>query len=125
MSTLGKVPQTMDRFLFARHVVARMFLHIGVAAIALLPLTTAAIDNPVHCGDLEECVKGVVEYVLRLAGIVALAGVVYGGFIYMTAAGTQERIEAGKNAVTYSVVGIIIIGLAYAIVQTVFEALST
>lgn len=110
---------------------SRAARHLRVCAVACLvvlivPLAaTAALNDPLQgkCGDIRVCVQNVVQYALGLAGILALAGIVYGGFRYMTAAGSQEGIEAGKNAVTYSVVGLIIIGLAYAIVQAVFEAL--
>ncbi|TSC71939.1 MAG: Uncharacterized protein G01um101438_825 [Parcubacteria group bacterium Gr01-1014_38] len=66
----------------------------------------------------------VVNYVLALAGVLALAAIVYGGFLYITAAGNQDRVEAGKNAVTYSVIGLVVIGLSYAILTFIFDALT-
>lgn len=83
------------------------------------------IANPLEgaCADIKGCLENVVKYVLGLAGVLALAAVVYGGFLYITAAGNQERVESGKNAVTYSIIGLVVIGLAYAIVSFVFQAL--
>lgn len=85
----------------------------------------AQLTNPVAagCNDIGECIEKFIEYALGLAGVLALAGIVYGGFVYITAAGNQERVEAGKNAVTYSIIGLVIIGLAFAIVNFVFQAL--
>lgn len=107
-------------------------LSTTVSVSVLLPIvvtaangggTSSTIQNPVACNDLRACLEKVVEYVLSLAGVLALAGVIYGGFIYLTSAGSQERIETGKNAVVYSVIGVIVIGLAFAIVQFIFNAL--
>lgn len=82
------------------------------------------ISNPLQgCEDIRQCVENVVKYALGLAGVLALAGIVYGGFLYMTAGDNQDRIQGGKSAVTYSIIGLIIIGLAYAIVVFIFNAL--
>lgn len=98
------------------------------AALLVLPLVARAgnpIYNPLEgaCEEIGQCVQNVIAYVLGIAGIIALAGIVYGGFLYLTAAGNQDRVEAGKNALTYSIVGLIVIGLGYAIVVFVFAAL--
>lgn len=83
------------------------------------------IVNPLEgaCADIKSCLENVVRYVLGLAGVLALAAIVYGGFLYISAAGNQERVESGKNAVTYSIIGLVIIGFAYAIVSFVFQVL--
>lgn len=96
-----------------------------VLGIALVPLLVSAqtIQNPIGCDDIGACILNVVDYVLGLAGVLALAGIVYGGFMYITAAGNQDRIESGKNMVTYAVIGLIVIGLSYAILQFIFNAL--
>lgn len=112
----------------------RTILVTGVVLLALTllfysPTVRAAggdgIANPLEgaCADIKGCVENVVRYALGLAGVLALAAIVYGGFLYITAAGNQERIESGKNAVTYSIIGLVIIGFAYAIVNFVFQAL--
>ena len=92
-------------------------------ALALPLLASAQIKNPIGCGKIDECILKVVDYVLGLAGVLALAGIVYGGFMYITAAGNQDRVESGKSAVTYSVIGLIVIGLSYAVLQFIFNAL--
>lgn len=105
---------------------ARVPSFLLALALAVSPVVVSAqIQDPLQgkCVDLADCIQNVVQYVLGLAGILALAGIVYGGFLYITAAGNQERVESGKNAVFYSIVGLIVIGLAFAIVTFVFNAL--
>ena len=96
---------------------------IMLAGAGVPVVVSAQITNPIGCGTIDACILRVVDYVLALAGVLALAAIVYGGFLYITAAGNQDRIEAGKNAVTYSVIGLIVIGLSYAILRFIFEAL--
>jgi len=39
----------------------------------------------------------------------------YGGFLWMTAAGNEQQIEKAKKILTSSVVGLVIVILAYAL----------
>lgn len=102
----------------------RTLFGVCLMGVLLAPgIAGAQLTNPVGCDDIGECIGTFIQYALGLAGVLALAGIVYGGFLYLTAAGNQERVESGKNAVTYSIIGLIIIGLAFAIVNFVFQAL--
>lgn len=97
---------------------------LGQGIALFVPLVTSAqIRNPIGCDDIAACIGNVTTYALGLVGVLALAGIVYGGFLYITAAGNQDRIEQGKNAVFYSVIGIIVVGLAFAIIKFIFGAL--
>lgn len=98
------------------------FLAASIAQSAPL-IVAAQIKNPIGCDTIDACILLVVNYVLGLAGVLALASIVYGGFLYITAAGNQDRIEAGKNAVYYSIIGLLVIGLSYAILRFIFSAL--
>lgn len=92
-----------------------------------LPLVALAqgrgLQNPVGCNDLAGCIQRFINYVLILAGVLALGGIVYGGFLYIFSAGEESRIQQGKNAVTYSIIGLVVIGLSYAILKFIFQGL--
>lgn len=120
-----RVSTSMSGGLITLGLVLSGTLLFPVIASATNGIGTGVIENPLAggCEDIRGCVEKVVDYALGLATTIALAGVVYGGFVYLSSAGSPERIEAGKNAVTYSVVGLIVIGLSYAIVRAVFLAL--
>lgn len=97
---------------------------LGLILPFVFPLIAfAQIENPIGCDDISACILRVVNYVLGLAGVLALAGIVYGGFLYISASGNQDRVEAGKNAVMYSVIGLVVIGLSFAILRFIFQAL--
>lgn len=82
------------------------------------------LENPIGCNTLDECILKVINYVLLLAGVLALGGIVYGGFLYIFSGGEESKVQQGKNAITYSIIGLIVIGLSYSILTFVFQGLS-
>ena len=52
-------------------------------------------------------------------GFLAVGMIIYGGFMLLTAQGDPARIKRGKDVVLYSVIGLILVMLAYAIVNFV------
>ena len=74
-------------------------------------------------GKLPDLIAGVVKTALVVVAVIALASIVYGGFRYITSRGDEREVEEAKNIITYAVIGILVIGLAYAIVSFVINAL--
>ena len=50
-------------------------------------------------------------------GFLAVGMIIYGGFMLLTAQGDPAKIKRGKDVVTYSIIGVILVMLAYAIVN--------
>jgi uncharacterized membrane protein len=75
-------------------------------------------------GGLEEMIANIVKTALGLVGALALAFIVYGGFLYVTAAGDESQIKKGKTVIIYAIIGIIVIGVSYALVSFVVGAFS-
>ena len=48
--------------------------------------------------------------------------IIYGGFMLLTAQGDPAKIKRGKDVVTYSIIGVILVMLAYAIVNFVMKS---
>ena len=55
-------------------------------------------------------------------GFLAVGMIIYGGFMLLTAQGDPARIKRGKDVVLYSVIGVILVMLAYAIVNFVMNS---
>ncbi|MBD3327874.1 PKD domain-containing protein [Candidatus Peregrinibacteria bacterium] len=64
----------------------------------------------------------VTNFALGFLGLIAVIIVIYGGFLYVTAAGNEEQSGKGKKAITYAVIGIILILGSFAIVNTLLQA---
>jgi len=61
----------------------------------------------------------VVNLMLSVSAIVAVIFLVIGGIRYVTSAGNKEGVAGAKNTVLYSIIGLIIIIIAWAIVRMV------
>ena len=57
------------------------------------------------------------------AGIVAVVVIIASGAYYVTSAGSPERVKTAKNILTYAIVGLVIVILAFTITNFVLGAL--
>ncbi len=82
-----------------------MFKNIVISSIVLLPnLAFAQAFN--NIGDL---LVAIIELLLGLGGVVAMIGIIVGGYKYIASGGNPEMAEQGKAALLYSVIGLVVI----------------
>ena len=62
---------------------------------------------------------GWTNFVLPFVSLLAIAAIIYAGFLYITALGNDEQVGKAKDIILWVVVGIVVILSAYAIVNTV------
>ena len=72
--------------------------------------------------SLEDMITSVINVLLYIAGIIAVIMIIIGGIKYMTSGGDANGISSAKNTVLYSVIGLVLVILAYAIVNWVIGA---
>ena len=87
------------------------------------PSGSVTLDDPLGETNPQVLIGRVISAVLGIVGSLALAMFIYGGFIWMTAAGNKERVEKGKNVIVWATIGLVIIFSAYAMVKLVFSGL--
>ncbi|MBD3360280.1 hypothetical protein GF366_00590 [Candidatus Peregrinibacteria bacterium] len=73
-------------------------------------------------GSLRRLVLRIVNYFLGFLGILAVIMIIYGGVTYVTAAGKDEAIGNAKKIIMYALIGLIIILLSFAVVNTILGA---
>lgn len=90
-------------------------------------------DNPSEITNLADCNLAATEYdlmdrattiinvIVGVVGVIAVAVIVIGGIFYATSAGDAAKAKKGQNAILYGIVGLIIAILAYAIVNFVLK----
>lgn len=64
-----------------------------------------------------------VERALAIIGSITLLIFLYGGFTWMTAAGSAEKVQAGSQAMLWAIIGLFIIFSSYAILNTILTTL--
>jgi hypothetical protein len=72
-------------------------------------------------GDPRVIAARIVRAALGFLGIIALGVVLYGGFVWMTSGGNEEKITRAKKILTNGLIGLIIIVLAFSIVQYIIN----
>lgn len=89
---------------------------------------TSAISEPQPKGQdaptLGDEIHTIVNALLFILGAISVVTIVVGGIRYTTSGGDSSSIQAAKNTVLYSVVGLVIATLAYAIVNFVISSFS-
>ncbi|MDO8261358.1 MAG: pilin, partial [Candidatus Magasanikbacteria bacterium] len=85
------------------------------------------IENPLT-GDSTQTepavlIGSIINAVMGVVGSLALAMFIYGGFMWMLSAGNDQRVQKGKDILTWATLGLIVIFSSYALVKLVFEGL--
>ena len=98
--------------------VTLLTLLVPYAANAQVKLT-----NPLGEVDVRLLIGRVIQGALAVSGSIALLMFLYGGIMWLTSGGNEERITKGKKVLIWAVFGIIIITSAYVLTNTLFQVL--
>lgn len=78
---------------------------------------------PCDVTALVKLVKNIIKYLMLIVIPIAMFGIGWGGFNIMTAAGSEEKLSKGRQAITLAVTGVVIVLLSYLIVKLIFDVL--
>lgn len=70
---------------------------------------------------LSETIGKIIRAILSLLGIVFMSLIVYGGYLWMTARGNEEKLEKAKAIIRGSIIGLVIVLASYAITAFVID----
>lgn len=76
-------------------------------------------------GSFRRLALNIVNFFLYFLGFIAVVMIIYGGILYVTSAGNQENIDKAKKILLYAIVGIVVILLSFAIVNTLLTGAGT
>lgn len=120
-------PKKNILMMIAGFVIAAGILVGGI--FALSPVSQAQVGIDPNLGatfglgtaDLQSTVINVVQWALGFLGLIAVIFIMYGGFIWMTAAGNQDKVAKAKKIITRAVIGLVIVLLSWAIVTFIVD----
>lgn len=69
--------------------------------------------------SLTTFIESIIDVLLFIVGAVAVIMIIVGGIKYVTSGGDQNNVKSAKDTILYSVIGLIVAILAYAIVKFV------
>lgn len=64
----------------------------------------------------------IIEFMVKLSGAAAMIAISIGGFLYVFAAGSQSSIEKAKSMIKYTLLGFVIVFIAWAIVDSILTS---
>ncbi len=74
--------------------------------------------------DIRFTIARIINISLSLLGIIVVVIIIYAGFEWMTAGGSEDKVSSAKQRITYAIIGLAIILSAYAITNFVVKNLS-
>ncbi len=101
---------------------------VATAPEAAAQLLDPSTDVPANLGtatngqsSLKQIIVTGINWLLGFLGLIAIIMVIYGGFLYLTSGGDDAAASKGRTVILYAIIGIVIILLSYAIVNTVIR----
>ena len=70
----------------------------------------------IHLWMVPYYIKYILEFIIGISGIIAVGGVIYGGFIYLFSGLMSEK-DKGKKAIMYGIIGMVLSLLAWGLVN--------
>lgn len=107
--------------------ISNKVIAVIISAAVLVPAIASAVTVDQHIGttltlgtaDLQQTVINIIQWILGLLGLIAVVFILYGGFIWMTAGGNEDKVSQAKKIISAAVIGLIVVLLAWAIVTFV------
>lgn len=94
--------------------------------LELLNQTNPQGPSAVEAGRrLPTIIANMIRIVLSLLGIIFLVLIIYAGFLWMTAGGNEDSVKKAKAILRNSIIGVVIVLLAYAITGFVLSSIIT
>lgn len=75
-------------------------------------------------GSVGNILSYAITWIIYVAGALAVIYLVYSGILYITAAGNPDAAKKGQQGIVNAIIGLVIIVLAYVIVNVVISAVS-
>jgi amino acid transporter len=99
--------------------VAGATLALSSASVAMAAVEKPELNSPTKDTSLADLITTVINALLIFAGAVAVLFLIIGGFRYVVSAGNADQVEGAKKTILYAIVGLIIIFVAFVLVQLI------
>jgi len=69
--------------------------------------------------EFDSAVLNATNWILGFVGMIAVLMIIWGGVVYLTSAGDEDKARTGKKTLSYAIIGLAIAGIAYALVNVI------
>lgn len=85
--------------------------------------TTCKLKSPTELGlgnYIWHIVLNIIDILMMAIGYISVVFIIYGGFQYLTSAGSADAAKRGKTSITNAIIGLVLSLVAVAIINLVF-----
>ena len=123
--------------MFNKKIFIIIFVIMALGGFVIVPFTSAQLDKAFDISDekspLKQAAGGagydtekgeeqidivvgkVIRALLTFLGVIFMALMIYGGFLWMTDRGNEDQVTKAKKLITAAIIGVVIVVSAYAI----------
>lgn len=105
----------------------KILFGVFLTAVSILPSLVGAFDVDDYGlprGTIYDIVENILLWLLAILGIVGIIGFVVSGIMYLISSGDDSLMGKAKNAMVYSIIGVIVGLIGYVVIQAVNNMLS-
>lgn len=115
--------QSLARFAVAAGALAAMALP-SIAGAQQFSFEDLGGTLGLGTADLKQSIIKAVQWLLSFLALIAVVLIIYGGFIWLTAAGNEENVDKAKRIIAAASIGMVIILMSWAIAIFVVRSTS-
>lgn len=110
-----------------KKIIRKVFLAILSFAFLFGPVFAVNAINVTNPGnafanaDFNTILGNVVNFITGFIAVLGIIFLVWGGLLYVTAAGDDNQMDRAKTTITYAILGLFVAGLAYAVTKLVIN----
>lgn len=99
-------------------VLSSLILPIGVLADEII-----RIENPLEAGSFETIIDNLIDFIFKIAIVLAPLMIIIGGILFVTAGGNIQQIGRARKLILWTAIGFLIVLLSKGIVGIINKIL--
>ena len=73
--------------------------------------------------NFDSAILNLTNWILGFVAMIAVLAIIWGGVSYIGSAGDETKATTGKRVITYALLGLVVAGIAYAIVNVIVSVI--
>jgi len=87
--------------------------------------SSGELKNPIEAQDLLQLLQKLVEVLIEYGVVIAAFFIIYSGFLFVTARGSEEKVKQAKKTFWYTIIGATVVLGAWVIVTVIAETIES
>lgn len=114
----------LKKFLF---LTASAALELGTAPFALAACDSGGggLQNPLNACSFSALIESITRIVAQIGVPVAVFFIIYAGFLFVTARGSEDKLKTAKKTLLWTIIGVALILGAWAIARAIRSFIGT